>query len=184
MALAPSQPVISYLLPSLTPPLRSLGACLTCGWKYRAGAGLSNLGRVGGPPVLVHPKVAAAFKGSAANASKVHSLAPLSSSSLAPKSWQGGGRPSPASPRARGRRRKKSCGRGEKGFSASATAGDATLGAGEVCSSRGGDPTVDGVEAQSRARERPAVQRLSELIVRRESKLTGSSSSSSCQQGS
>ena len=67
----------------------------------------------------------------------------------------------------------------EKGFSASATAGDATLGAGEVCSSRGGDPTVDGVEAQSRARERPAVQRLSQLIVRRETKLTGSSSSSS-----
>ena len=60
-----------------------------------------------------------------------------------------------------------------------ATAGDATLGAGEVCSSRGGDPTVDGVEAQSRARERPAVQRLSELIVRRETKPTGSSSSSS-----
>ena len=76
LALVPFQPVISYLSPSLTPPLRSLGPCLTCGWKYRAGAGLSNLGRVGGPPVLVHPKVAAAFKGSAANASKVHSLAP------------------------------------------------------------------------------------------------------------
>ena len=106
------------------------------------------------------------------------------SSSLAPKSWQGGGRPSPASPRARGRRRKRCGRREEKGFSASATAGDATLGAGEVCSSRGGDPTVDGVEAQSRARERPAVQRLSELIVRRETKPTGSSSSSSCQQGS
>ena len=183
LALVPSQQVISYLSPSLTPPLRSLGPCLTCGWKYRAGAGLSNLGRGGGPPVLVHPKVAAAFKGSAANASKVHSLAPPSSSSLAPKSWQGGGRPSPASPGARGRRRKR-CRRWEKGFSASATAGDATLGAGEVCSSRGGDPTVDGVEAQSRARERPAVQRLSELIVRRETKPTGSSSSSSCQQGS
>ena len=62
--------------PLSPPPLRSLGPCLTCGWKYRAGAGLSNLGRGGGPPVLVHPKVAAAFKGSAANASKVHSLAP------------------------------------------------------------------------------------------------------------
>ena len=37
----------------------------------------------------------------------------------------------------------------EKGFSADAAAGDATLGAGEVCSSGGGDPTVDGVEAQS-----------------------------------
>ena len=78
MALVPSQQVISYLSPSLNPPLRSLGPCLTCGWKYRAGAGLANLGRVGGPPVLVHPKVAAAFKGSAANASKVHSLAPPS----------------------------------------------------------------------------------------------------------
>ena len=154
---------------------------MTCVWKYRAGAGLSNLGRGGGPPVLVHPKVAAAFKGSAANASKVHSLAPpLPSPASRPKVGEGGGRPSPASPRARGRRRK----RWEKGFSASATAGDATLGAGEVCSSRGGDPTVDGVEAQSRARERPAVQRLSELIVWRETKPTGSSSSSSCQQRS
>ena len=179
MALVPSQPVVSYLLPSLNPPLRNLGPCLTCGWKYRAGEGLANLGRVGGPPVLVHPKVAAAFKGSAANASKVHRSAPPSTS-LAPKSWQGGGRPSPASPRARGRRRKRCCGRWEKGFSASAAAaGDATLGAGEVCSSGGGDPTVDGVEAQSRARERPAVQRLSELIVWRETKPRGSSSSTS-----
>ena len=88
LALALSQPVISYLLPSLNPPLRSLGPCLTCGWKYRAGEGLANLGRVGGPPVLVHPKVAAAFKGSAANASKVHRSAPPSTS-LAPKSWRG-----------------------------------------------------------------------------------------------
>ena len=88
LALVPSQPVISYLSPSLNPPLRSLGPCLTCGWKYRAGEGLANLGRVGGPPVLVHPKVAAAFKGSAANASKVHRSAPPSTS-LAPKSWRG-----------------------------------------------------------------------------------------------
>ena len=109
---------------------------------------------------------------------------PLPPPASRPKVGEGGGRPSPASPRARGRRRRRCCGRWEKGFSASATAGDATLGAGEVCSSGGGDPTVDGVEAQSRARERPAVQRLSELIVWGETKPIGSSSSSSCQQGS
>ena len=71
LPLAPA-PLSSYLPTPLTPPLSPLGPCLTCGWKYEDGASLPNLGRGGGPTVLIQPMVAAAFKGPAADAGKVH----------------------------------------------------------------------------------------------------------------